>query len=606
MRHVDFYKLSRPVQDQFVASARSTGVPGPLLKTPATTKKQLVWLGISGGAAAALALVYVIGFGTLGNPLAIHGTPLVAIYVALGFVIAFGILKAASHRRAIRALPYPAGIYVFPANLVDATAAKLKVFAMSDLVSSEPVAGPEPRFVLAFPGSAKFAFPIADLDQASALQRAFATAKSQLERALSTHDPRAMAALDPLYDSAFSSPIGPTAPLEANEPIWSRVPWGVAAAFALMAGPAIFWLRNVQSDNRLFASVSEANTVSAFHAYLDQGVHHRTVIEETLLPRAELREAEKPGTVEAIEKYQAEHPRTWIDGEVKASLRTALLAELEQAKKAGTLAALRDFVKRHPGNGLDAEIKTANHAVYVAALEAYRAHASEKDPAVVPFVERLLAAAEKSGPRVEVRFRRKVSKSLARADAAVSKSKMFQGVTSLPSRFLDEKHDAVREQALVASLAARFAEIFPTEILSLQPGELIADPEAPFPPVTASTFFVEHGFEWSGTLYPSKAPRGVFAGLIYSFDGSFRLADASVKPLRIKAEAWRPADLTTFKDEASADPPVKAKSADDTPEAHVYETMAKDAYEQYAKKAGGTFFKTVKQENAGKAKSGSR
>src|SRR6185437_11944379 len=134
--------------------------------------------------------------------------------------------------------------------------------------------------------------------------------------------------------------------------------------------------------------------------------------------------------------YKADHPASKIAPEVAISIRAAMLVELEKAKQASTLAALDEFAKHFPDHGVEPELRDAIHAVYARELDTYkkRSPTPPKDKGVLPFVERLFAYAEKHGPKVEIRFRRKKSESIGRADQYVAKTPSFMGEVSYPSR----------------------------------------------------------------------------------------------------------------------------------------------------------------------------
>src|SRR6185295_11876717 len=102
-------------------------------------------------------------------------------------------------------------------------------------------------------------------------------------------------------------------------------------------------------------------------------------VANTLLPRAELKDAERIGTVDALLKYKADHPGSKIGTEVSTSIRAAMLAELEKAKAVGTLAALDEFAKHYPEHGIEPELREAIHAVYARELDAYKKRAPGKD-----------------------------------------------------------------------------------------------------------------------------------------------------------------------------------------------------------------------------------
>ena len=264
-----------------------------------------------------------------------------------------------------------------------------------------------------------------------------------------------------------------------------------------------------------------------------------------VLPRAEL-EAVKDGSVEAIEKFIATHPTSRIQTEVSSALRQAMLVELESVKKAGTVSALTDFAKRHPNNLVDAELRQAIHAVYQTALARYKKESGTRDQNVLTFVERLLAYAEKNGPRAEIRFRRKPTKSMEIADAAIKKSPFFMGNPSVPSQYFDDAHARSREAVAGKAIVSRFAAAFPPDILALDVGQPLLETDPPLPPSKIPTMFVEHSAEMSGASYLSANPRGVFVGLGMLFEVVFRIPDEG-KPQKYRFSAWRPLDTTVPK-----------------------------------------------------------
>jgi hypothetical protein len=279
----------------------------------------------------------------------------------------------------------------------------------------------------------------------------------------------------------------------------------------------------------------------------------------------------------AIERYVHEHPQSQIQSEVAAALRVALLTELEQAKRAGTVTALGEFESRHPDSKLvEPELRQARHAVYLLALARYRRFANAREPAGAAFVEHLLSFAERRGPQVLVRFRRKVAPSVDRADAQIAKSPFFMGTTSYPSRYFDDAHARSREAPVGQAIVQRFADVFPADVLSLEVGPPVASTEDLAAPLTVPTLFVEHWAEMSGAGYMNLNPRAIFVGAGMMFEAAFRIPEEP-KPFRLKTSAWKTPDLIGLSGES--------------PEGKVYEAMATDAFSQFTKKLVSSFFK---------------
>jgi hypothetical protein len=237
-----------------------------------------------------------------------------------------------------------------------------------------------------------------------------------------------------------------------------------------------------------------------------------------LLPRAELRDISKDGSVAAIDRFAAAHLGGAIDSEIAVARRAALVRELSEASSAGTLAALDAFVASHPDHHLDLELASARHDVFARALDRYRALAP--DDASLAFVARLLAAAEAHGPRVDVVFRRDPSPTLAIADHAVEASNKYAGIVSHPSQWLDGSRDDDAEAELVATLHARFAEAFSPEILDVAAHASLAG-EA----LTVPTIVVAHHVDGSGDVVTFAGFAGVLVAPRFAFDARFVLPD---------------------------------------------------------------------------------
>ena len=133
VRRIDFYKLSREKQERFLASTKASAPPAPIVQLSGDGGRSVRWAVTSGVAAIALVVVYTLRFGVLGAPLAVHGTPFIALYAALVFLIPYAALRAVGSWRAGKLLPFKPGIYVFPMCLVDARDKVLRIFAMTDL-----------------------------------------------------------------------------------------------------------------------------------------------------------------------------------------------------------------------------------------------------------------------------------------------------------------------------------------------------------------------------------------------------------------------------------------------------------------------------------------
>jgi hypothetical protein len=577
MQVTDFYKLKRAVQERFLGSVAGRSPPLPILAVRTTTGEHVVWLAISVVASAILLGVYRMAMGDLASAMSVQPGGMVVVYIVLVGVVALGVVRALALWRETKRLPFKPGIYVFPRNVIDARRYKLRVFPMSELAGVE---GPDAGgiFKLNFPGQT-FQFAVGDPERVAAASKALSDARANLSSL--PDDPKLLSAIDPLLDSGFASPLIPTVALQRRVPPWAQFFWGVAAAIGLIVGPVVWLLRNVSSDERMYARAVAAGDVDSFKAYLAHGSRYDAEVSGTFLPRAELALALKDGSVEAMETYIAAHPGSQIQGEVDVALRKAMLAELERAKQPGTLTSLNDFVKKHPKHGLAREVAAAKHAVYAAALDAYKDDAPTQDASLLPFMEHLLAFAEKNGPQVQIRFRRRSSRSLERADSVIAKNASFMGTLSYVTHYFDDKHARTNEADLGKAIAARFAAAFPEDLLTFEVADAVADPDGPLPAPTVPTLFIEHNTEWSGGTQTTKVPRGVYAGIGLFIDASFRIPDDS-KPRTFKQTIWRNPNLNDL-------------APEDRPEEKVYAAAQVSCFEEFGKKFLAIYFKPQKK-----------
>lgn len=580
MKTVDFYKLPRAIQDRFVGSVMSGFPPAPLLVVKGGTPTKFLWLGVSFVAFVLLVVVARVGYGGLESGAALHSFKVLPIYALLVFGVAFGLVQAFACLVRERAMPYTAGIYLFPACLIDARHDQFKIYETRDLANVDVQGG---AIRLSFAGGVQFLFPMVEASRGAEIVAEVQASRDRAMHAHATEDLGELVAVDPLHNPRFSSPVGPREPYGMKLPAWGSLGWAVGLAVAIVLGPSLWALRNNGSDKKMYALATQADESVSYRAYLERGRKFKDEIGDILLPRAELRDAEREGTVEALLKYKTEHPGSKIAPEVNRALRAAMLSELDKAKAPGTLAALQDFAKRYPDHGVDPELKAAVHAVYARELEAYKKRAPTKDKNATAFVERLFAWAEKNGPKIEVRFRRKASQSLERADQHILKTPNFMGVVTYPSRFFDDKHAIVREQAFGKILTTQIQAGLTPELFEVGSGANGPADNDVLPEVKAPTLFVSHVAEWSGHTYNSNRPRGTFIGIQFNFDASF-VIPGDAKPYKTTAQVFRHAALNVLHEDDSLPAPGAA-------EEKVYNAMADDALDKFTRQILAAFFK---------------
>jgi hypothetical protein len=574
MQRVDFFQLSRPVQDRFIGCARGESQPAALLYADADTPRDLpVFAAIATGGMLALAVLLRWGFGDSASPVAIQPPVVIALY-ALAFAACFaGGLRVVQRLREGSALPFRAGVYLFPSAVIDARRAELRIFSVTTLVES----GQKNRtFAMTFADGTAFALPVRDPVHAEQIDAALRKGREALTEAIAAEDKKRLGQLDPLQDIGMANPFAPKTSMVPRSSVWVRRTIEMAILSAILVAPLFWFARNRASDFSMFRRANRDRSAEAFRAYLAAGGRDSEV-RATLLPRAELSEAVHQGSVDAIEKYKADHPDTRIGPDVTSALRQAMLAELEQAKKPGTVTALTEFATRHPNHLVDSEWGEAVHDVYQRAFANYTKRSGVRDAAVLGFMQDLLSFAEKSGPKVAIRFRGKSTRAMEGIDRKVKKNHHYTGPDALPSQYFDDDHERPREKAAAQVLIDHFAAVFPADVLSFEVGPPLNDPAAPLAAAGAPTMFIEHSAEPSGALYFSPKPRGVFAGVSFAFELTW-LIPGVAKPFQLHAASWRPPR------------PKAAKGAPDPVEGAVYDAMAEGAFAQLTRKCVAIFF----------------
>jgi hypothetical protein len=558
---VDFYRLDRPVQDRFSDATRSIGLPAPILWEAPATKSGAPWLLFVVPVSIALVWALVQGFGSLTSPLAIAPVAFAVGYAVAVAAVTYCLLRMFGGRSARASIPYRPGLFLFPAGVFDARNDPIRVFLHPDLQGASVVDGTRLRVST---NQGEFVFRLPDADTAAQARETFERARDIYAQAARSEHRREQAMLDPLVDSGFSSPFSPKQRLGRSAPWWVTAAVPFALVVGVVAGPALWKLRNVASERRLFGAALATGTVESFRAYLARG-GPREEVSQVLLPRAELRQAMSAGTVEALEAFENTHPDSKIGTEVEGALQAAVTSELDAVTKAGTVTALRDF-----------KVKRARYAFIQPAADAaivalYRGLAKKfvagKDPAVASLFERLLGYSKVHGPHVSIRFARREPDSVAAADQLVKMSAYFMGKQSVPSQYYTGDYATKRETASGEQIAAAINAPFPPDVLHAE----VAPPlvgQDPLPAATEPTLFVDYTPEMAGG-YMSDKPRGVFVGVGMTFKASFQIPKDN-QPLEMKSSLWRAPNPQILRSEG-------------TSVADVYEKMAGESFGKFTK-----------------------
>lgn len=567
-RRVEFFKLSRAIQDRFVGSAGNVFAPLPLLFQHVTPKTPFYWAGASVASLVALVVVARLGYGDLSSNLSSHGFVGCVVYILLIASVVGCAVRAVHLRKRITQLPYRPGLYTFPMCLVDARSEKFDVLDMTTLAAVTAVPGTPAKVLLQFAGSRKVEILVDNAQAAEAAVAAINGTRDEVRAALERNDPGELVSLDPLHQPRFSSPVAPRDAYVAFAPPWAKFFFAIGLGVGVVVGPVMWLARNAGSDTKMFATASKANDVSSYKAYLAHGKAHTDEVKDTLLPRAELAIAIAQNTPEALLAYIASHPDSKIKPEVDAALRAALLASLEDAKKSGTLASLGNFSTKYAAQRplVQKELSAAMHDVYARELAAYEAKAPTKDKAVVPFIERLFAWAEAHGPTVEIKARRRTNSNLDKADKFLEKVPTFMGGVSYPTRYFDAAHSQKREVAAMTALAEKLSGVFSKELIEFKLAGEGPDPAQPLPNFTVPTLLITHVEDWSTLTYETKNPRGCFVGIIYHFEVDFYIP-GDAKPYKWKQDIGKGAALGVL------DKPGEGSNED-----RLYEAMSTDAF----------------------------
>ena len=576
-KELEFERLPRPVQDRFVAVTRGGAPPAPLFVHHARRPAAWVCVGASVVLAIATLLLLRTGWGQVGSALAIHGAKMRVVDTLLLAGVAFGLLRAASIRRAIRALPYRTGTFVFPACVVEAYGPVLRVWPIAEAEAIETRASPAPALALRMRDGTRVVVPARSVLEVAHAEDAIVSLRPALMRALAEDDAQVLAELDPLHQSAVSSPFGSAAPLKIRRPAWVRLDWALALGAGALLAAAVIPSRNDGSDEAMFRSVAASRSVPEYEGYLSWGGKHSYEVRDSLLPRAELRAAEAAGTVEAVRAVARTNPSSSILPEVDAALRRALRAQLAKAESVGTIHALDEFSRRYRDANLDGELQAARHALYEKASTSWK-NTTHADAATTAWMERLLAWAEQShDPKLDVRFELRPSKTLSSADAQVEKSAYYPGPDALPSHYLTDEAMTLREQHLALRIEQGVERHFPSDVLAAHLGERMPV-DAPAP--TRPTLVIAYAPEWAYTTTSCSRPQTVFPGLSFPFRVTLVVPGGA--PLAIQKQVWRIPELWRVTPE-----PDESR---EHYEQRVYDRMIDGAFEQLEQTLTGALF----------------
>lgn len=496
-RKVEFADLPRVVQDRFVAATEETFPPWPILRAHARAPASRGWTLVAIGAVLALIALVLPGFGDPFSTLATHPRWALGLFAVLVALAVLGALRALAAHGA-RDLPFRAGVYVFPSELVDARTPTLWIHPLGELRSIETGAR---TIRLHFRGGRAYAFDVPELETAESAVAQVLRAREALEQGGDA--PSLLGLVDPLFEPTEGPPIALAAPFRVRWSFWVQRRAGVTVAAALILGPLAFVARDTYSDRAAFAKAAAGSDPAALRAYADHGRRHVAEVRGRLLPLVELRALHDTA---AIERWMRDHPVAAATDEAKDARRAALSRD---AARLSTLAAIRAYAAAHAGDGPQVE------ADITEALRRLHARVTSSRVGSVA-IEQLLGQPSACGTGVAIEIVRG-SGNLRKADRAVSESRRFAGSASFPSLHLTAAPGPEREAREL--IAARIGAVFPEGCLvAARAAPAIAATAAPAIGVRTATLRLTWTPRFAGTVRTSNAPPAVFADLAFDVD----------------------------------------------------------------------------------------
>jgi len=449
-KRVDFNALPRDVRERLIACMQQQAFPYPLLSSVPS----------QGAAIAGWSILALIGAGILVAALAADfgrklQTPTALIAYFLGIaIVALSILFLVRRVRLGSTLPYKPGRFLFPMDFIDASERVLRIVPMNSLINFDGVhqhtngvyTGTTLNFT--FEGGIKESFVIQGKERAEAVLQELRQTRQAIGQAAAARDLETIFKYDPLFEVRMKDlwtqqaprdeDVQPPAAKQIGALLAKGAILGVSAGAAALLCVPTWHLRNIASDEAMYATAKRRDTEYEYEHYLRWGTRHAEEVRTDLLPRAALRE--------------------------------------HQAK--GSVTALRAFLKKYPNSVVEKEARELVHALFAKTLDEFREQASTEDAKLLPFMEKLLAYLEKNdSSRVEARFEAPTTEKLGKVDELL-RSKLGGeiagggNVVAVAPHF-GEAASIAREREIVKNLQAGFAKIFPADVMALKQGPRI-------------------------------------------------------------------------------------------------------------------------------------
>lgn len=414
-RRVAFETLPRIVRDHFVASTSETFPPWPILRAHPVAPAARAWIMVSLAALAVLFLAIFAGFGDPHSQYATHPRYTALLFGLLCATAVGALLRAIAARNAHN-LPFRAGVYLFPSEVIDARGGVLVVYSLAQLSTIDHT---DSEVRLRF-GKHTFVFPVANEAAGVSAVQAALRARDALEDAHNA--PSLLGLVDPLYAPCREIPTVPNTPSRVGPGLRVERSFALAVALGALLGGSIFAIREAASDRVAYQHARARGDVASLRDYATNGRARVDEVRALHLPLAELRALTQ--TVE-IEAWMAAHPVAAATADAREHHRKALLRDLDRLT---TTKEVRAFALRYE---LDPSAALA------------RLHASAAARHSEGVIHKLLTTPDACGTALAVEIVRGEG-SLTGADHAVSTSRRYAGTASLPSRYLATAPEAER------------------------------------------------------------------------------------------------------------------------------------------------------------------
>ena len=453
IQSLEFNRLPEAMRQRFLASVRSSDRDtAPMVREVSSDRGFVIKMIV---AAVLLALVVTgvcaTGFGDLDAEGSLwQGNAFGIGYIVCAALFFLCLLLAARRVAQKRGLPYPPGKYLYAFSLIETRLAAIDHYDLSKAagIKSTPVRDREgrykgTRFVFYFGNGKEAEIVENDFDRAKELGAELARRQNLVKEAVAAGNAALLLRHDPfnaLRTGAFVP--GKVVPGEfmAKAPSellrWSPI---VALGLGLLCGIGIWFGRNHVSDDTAYGTAKAGHHEQDYAKYIKNGHRH-------------------------VQEMQDALPHVALD----------------EAKKTHSVTRIRSVGTRYPDAGLGDEIKAEVHKLYTGAAERFAAQAANADPALVPFVQNLLANLEASGnPTVQVRFTRPSADELGTMDTRLGRFAATQGKKMVPSAaWFANDNVTERENRIVEGLQQGFGAIFREDVLHISAPTRI-DPSQP-------------------------------------------------------------------------------------------------------------------------------